>query len=72
MIKTIEFEDVEVYFNESIQEDLLLSKVTKNANQSKVNHIPFLPYISSKLHQDNAAVIGDAGAFIILLVLGWN
>ena len=60
----IEFEDAEAFFNESIQEDPLLSNVTKKANQSKVNHISSLPYISSKLHKDNVAVIGDAGAFI--------
>ncbi len=60
----IKFSDAESYFNQSIKEDKLLSKVTKNAKISKINHLNSLPYVCSKMHQDNVAVIGDAGAFI--------
>ena len=60
----IKFSDAESYFNQSIKEDKLLSKVTKNAKRSKINHLNSLPYVCAKMHHDNVAVIGDAGAFI--------
>jgi len=60
----IKFDNADTFFNDSIKKDSILSKVTKNAKHSKINHISSLPYISSKLHHDNVAVIGDSGAFI--------
>ena len=60
----IKFSDAEFYFNQSIKEDELLSKATKNAKISEINHLNSLPYVCAKMHQDNVAVIGDAGAFV--------
>ncbi len=60
----IKFSDSELYFNQSIKEDKLLFEVTKNSKRTKLSHIDSLPYVCAKMHQDNIAVIGDAGAFI--------
>lgn len=60
----VQFNDAEEYYDSTLLEDDLLSKITLGAKRSKINHLSSLPYISSKLHQDNIAVIGDAGAFI--------
>lgn len=60
----IKFSDAESYFNQSIKEDKLLYKITKNAKRSELNHFNSLPYVCTKMHKDNVAVIGDAGSFI--------
>ena len=60
----IKFSDTELYFNQSISNDKHLSEITKNAKRSKLIHVDSLPHVCTKMHQDNIAVIGDAGAFI--------
>ena len=60
----VKFNDPEFYFTEKINEDKLLNEITKDAKRSKLNHINSLPYICTKMHHDNIAVIGDSGSFI--------
>ncbi|MDG2343188.1 MAG: tryptophan 7-halogenase [Flavobacteriales bacterium] len=60
----ISVRDPEAYFLESIKQDAILCEVTKNAQISKINHLDSLPYICTKMHQNNVAVLGDANAFI--------
>ena len=60
----IKFDDPELYFTEKIKQDKVLNEITKDAKRSKLNHIDSLPYICTKMHHDNIAVIGDAGSFI--------
>lgn len=56
--------DPEKFFNDYLEKDELLRKITKGAKRGPVKHIPKLPYLSNRLYDDGIIVIGDAAAFI--------
>jgi hypothetical protein len=56
--------DPDIFFNNYLENDVLLKHITQGATKGPIKHFSKLPYLSNRLYDDGVAVIGDSAAFI--------